>query len=177
MLVALMLACFASIASAQVTTATIRGTVTSSDDATPMTSVEVTLVHVPTGNTKTTTTNDAGAFVFTGLRVGGPYRITAAIDEERAIYLSAGKTRDVPLGLKLAEAVIEVAGSSISHNTSERTIVTSQEIEALPSVSRDPRDLYGAPPMSRSRAAVTRFDPRSESAVQQRDGRRVSPGR
>ena len=151
MLVALVLACFATNASAQVTTATIRGTVTSSDDATPMTSVEVTLVHIPTGNTKTTATNDAGAFVFTGLRVGGPYRVTASVDgfkpaEERDIYLSAGKTRDVPLGLKLAEEVIEVAGSSISHNTSERTIVTSQEIEALPSVSRDPRDLVRRAP-------------------------------
>ena len=138
-------------ASAQVTTATIRGTVKSADDGTAMASVEVTLVHVPSGNTKTATTNDDGEFAFTGLRVGGPYRVTATVEgfkpaEERDIFLSAGKTRDVPLGLKLAEEVIEVSGSSVSHNASERTIITSQEIEALPSVSRDPRDLVRRAP-------------------------------
>ena len=150
-LVALAIVATATTAAAQVTTATVRGTVKSADDGTPMTSVEVTLVHEPSGNVKTTTTNDDGAYVFTGLRVGGPYRVTATVDgfkpaEERDIYLSAGKTRDIPLGLKLSEEVIEVAGSSVTRSTSSRTIVTSQEIEALPSVSRDPRDMVRRAP-------------------------------
>ena len=151
LLVALSIIVAASTAAAQVTTATIRGSVKSADDGTPMSSVEVTLVHIPSGNTKTATTNDDGEYAFTGLRVGGPYRVTATVEgfkpaEERDIYVSAGKTRDVPLGLKLQEEVIEVSGSTVSKNASERTIITSQEIEALPSVSRDPRDLVRRAP-------------------------------
>jgi hypothetical protein len=151
LVVALAIIGMAATATAQVTTGTIRGTVKSADDGTAMTSVEVTLVHVPSGNVKSTTTNDDGAYVFTGLRVGGPYVVTATVEgfkpaEERDIFLSAGKTRDIPLGLKLKEEVIEVEGSSITRSTSSRTIVTSQEIEALPSVSRDPRDMVRRAP-------------------------------
>jgi hypothetical protein len=61
--------------------------------------------------------------------------------EETGIFLQSNKTRDVSLGLKLQEEVIEVAGSSITRNTSNRTVITAAEIDSLPSVSRDPRDL------------------------------------
>src|SRR5450755_2264427 len=151
--VAFLIAMFtcASIAHAQVTTATMRGTVKSADDGVAMAEVEVTLLHVPTGNIKTTTTNSDGAYAFSGLRVGGPYRVIAKIEgfkpaEEDGIVLSAGKTRDVTLELHLQEEVIEVSGVSIPRTTSSRTVVTSQEIEALPSVSRDPRDLVRRAP-------------------------------
>ncbi|MEO8840018.1 MAG: TonB-dependent receptor [Kofleriaceae bacterium] len=150
-LIVICLCVVSSTAFAQVTTATIRGTVTSADDGTSMTEVEVTLIHIPTGNIKTTNTNSDGAFAFSGLRVGGPYRVTAAVDgyksaQEDGVVLSAGKTRDVPLSLHLQEEVIEVAGNMVTRNTSSRTVVTSQEIEALPSVSRDPRDLVRRAP-------------------------------
>jgi Carboxypeptidase regulatory-like domain/TonB-dependent Receptor Plug Domain len=151
--VAFLIAMFtcASIAHAQVTTATMRGTVKSADDGVAMAEVEVTLLHVPTGNIKTTTTNSDGAYAFSGLRVGGPYRVIAKIEgfkpaEEDGIVLSAGKTRDVTLELHLQEEVIEVGGVSIPRTTSSRTVVTSQEIEALPSVGRDPRDLVRRAP-------------------------------
>ena len=138
-------------ASAQVSTATLRGTVKSADDGAPMAEVAVTLVHEPSGNVKSTTTNTDGAYAFSGLRVGGPYKVTAEIDgfkpaTERGISLSAGKTREVTLALHLKEEVIEVAGSSIPRSTSARTMITAQEIEALPSVSRDPRDLVRRAP-------------------------------
>ena len=141
----------ATTASAQVSTATLRGTVKASDDGAPMAEVEVTLVHEPTGNVKTTTTNTDGAFVFSGLRVGGPYRVTAALEgfksaTENGLSFSAGKTREVSLALHLNEEVIEVAGTVITRSTSSRTMITSQEIEALPSVSRDPRDLVRRAP-------------------------------
>ncbi len=142
---------FGSSARAQVTTATVRGTVKSADDGAAMAEVQITLVHLPTGNVKTVTTNSDGAFAFSGLRVGGPYRVTAQLEgfknaEQDGITLSAGKTRDLSLALHLQEEVIEVAGSSIPRATSERTVVTSAEIEALPSVSRDPRDLVRRAP-------------------------------
>ncbi|MEO7733195.1 MAG: TonB-dependent receptor, partial [Kofleriaceae bacterium] len=131
---------------AQVTTAGLRGTVKSADDGQVMAEVEVTLVNEATGFSKSVTTNSDGGFAFNNLQVGGPYHVTATVlgfksAEETGIFLQSNKTRDVSLGLRLQEEVIEVAGSSITRNTSNRTVITAAEIDSLPSVSRDPRDL------------------------------------
>ncbi len=133
-------------ASAQVTTSTLRGTVRAADDNAPMAEAFVTLIHEPSGNVVTTTTNDAGVFVFTNLRVGGPYYVKAeamgfAPVEAKNIQLQAGRTRDISLAVRLEEEVIEVSGTAITRNTSGRTVITAAEINQLPSVSRDPRDL------------------------------------
>jgi outer membrane receptor for ferrienterochelin and colicin len=139
------------VAGAQVTTANLRGTVTSADDGTPMAGVTVTLVNESIGGEKETTTNGDGEYAFTGLQIGGPYHVTANLDgfkpsEGKGLFLSAGKTRDVNLQLKLQEEVIEVKGTAVPRNTSNKTIITSSEIEALPSISRDPRDLVRRTP-------------------------------
>ncbi|HEX8107736.1 MAG TPA: TonB-dependent receptor, partial [Kofleriaceae bacterium] len=131
---------------AQVITATLRGTVHGADDGAPMAEVEVTLVNEATGDTRTATTNAAGAFAFTNLQVGGPYHVTANFAgfkpaEEKGILLTAARTRDVDLGLRLQEEVIEVSGNAIARNTSNRTVVTAAEMDELPSVNRDPRDV------------------------------------
>jgi hypothetical protein len=135
-----------SLALAQVTTATVRGTVKGADDGVAMAGVEVTLVDEATGATKSTTTNETGEYVFNSLQVGGPYHIKAELmgfkaSEEKDIFLTANKTRDVDLGLRLQEEVIEVAGNAVTRNTSNRTVVSSVEIDMLPSVGRDPRDV------------------------------------
>jgi hypothetical protein len=131
---------------AQVTTSTLRGTVKSSDDGAAMAEVEVTLVDESTGATKTTATDGQGNFAFNNLRVGGPYHITAQLTgfkqvEEKGIFLQSNKTRDVDLALHLQEEVIEVSGSSVARSTSNRTVISVAEIESLPSVGRDPRDV------------------------------------
>src|ERR1051325_7959888 len=105
-----------SLAWAQVTTSTVRGTVRGAEDGVPMAGVDVTLVEESTGAEKTTTTNDKGEFVFANLQVGGPYHVTANLmgfkpAEEKEIFLTANKTRDIALGLSLQEEVIEVSGS------------------------------------------------------------------
>ena len=137
---------FAGLATAQVTTATVRGTVKGADDGIPMAGAEVTLVDESTGSEKSATTNADGSFAFTNLQVGGPYHVTATVmgfksAEEKNIFLTANKTRDLVLGLHLQEEVIEVAGTSIARVTSGRTVVTAAEIDSLPSVGRDPRDV------------------------------------
>ncbi len=141
----------ARVSHAQVTTANLRGTVTSADDGVPIAAVTVTIVDQSTGAVKETTTNDVGEYAFTGLQIGGPYKVTATQEgfkpaEAGALMLSAGKTRDVPLALKIQEEVIEVKGATVTAATSNRTVITSQEIEQLPSISRDPRDLVRRTP-------------------------------
>lgn len=149
--IALLIGLFAGRAIAQVTTASVRGTVISSDDGTPIAGIEVTLVNEATGNFKTAFTNDVGGYAFTGLDVGGPYRVTATLEgfkpaETRGIILSAGKTRDVKLKLELQEEVIEVTGSAVARSTSNKSIITAEQIDQLPSISRDPRDLVRTSP-------------------------------
>src|ERR1041384_1123807 len=135
-----------ALVSAQVTTGTLRGSV-KGDDGTSIAEVEVTLVNEATGDTRTATTNAEGAFAFTNLQVGGPYHVTAVFagfkpSEEKGILVTANRTRDVALTLKLQEGeVIELSGTAVTRNTSNRTVVTAAEIDELPSVNRDPRDL------------------------------------
>src|SRR5688572_28831889 len=64
-------------ATAQVTTSTLRGTVKAADDGVPMAEAAVTLIHIPSGGQFTTSTNADGVFVFTNMRVGGPYFLKA----------------------------------------------------------------------------------------------------
>ena len=131
---------------AQATTSTLRGSVKGADDGATMAEVEVTLVNEATGETRTVATNSEGAFAFTNVQVGGPYHVTANFSgfkpsEAKNIFLTANRTRDVELALHLNEEVIEVSGNAIVRNTSNRTVVTAAEIDELPSVNREPRDL------------------------------------
>lgn len=135
----------ATTAQAQGTTATLRGTVRG-DDGVAMAEAEVTLVDESTGVVKTTTSNADGVFVFTNLQVGGPYRVTSTVmgfkpSEAKDIFLTANRTRDVSLSMRLQEEVIEVEGSGVARNTSNRTVITAAEIDSLPSGGRDPRDV------------------------------------
>jgi hypothetical protein len=138
------------LARAQVTTANLRGTV-KGEDGVPIAEVEVTLIHEPSGNEKQTTTNSDGEFAFTGLRVGGPYHLIAKQSgfkdaQEKGIELEAVKTRDVEITMRLQEEVIEVESNAITRTTSGRTVITAEEIDSLPSVSRDPRDMVRRTP-------------------------------
>jgi hypothetical protein len=141
----------ASTVYAQAITGTLRGTVTSADDGTPMAEAEVTIVHEPTGTEKSTTTNADGAFAFTGLRVGGPYHVIANFTgfktaEEKGLVLTADKTVEVTLALSLQAEVIEVKGTAVPRATSGRQVITSEEIQQLPSIDRDPRDMVRRTP-------------------------------
>ncbi|HET9626251.1 MAG TPA: TonB-dependent receptor [Kofleriaceae bacterium] len=145
-LAVLLLCWLSTLALAQLTTANLRGSVRSADDQVPMAGVEVTLTNETNGVTQTTTTNDSGEFVFAQLQIGGPYHVIANLagfksSEEKGIFLQANRTRDVALELHLQEEVIEVSSAPVARNTSNRTVVTAAEIQALPSVNRDPRDV------------------------------------
>ena len=136
----------ARVASAQVITANLRGTVVSADDGAPMAEAEITLQNTSTGAIKTTASNSDGEFVFAQLPIGGPYKVTADFQgfkpaEAQGIMLSAGRTFEVKLELKLQEEVIEVKGAQVPRGTSNKQVITSQQIEQLPSITRDPKDL------------------------------------
>ncbi|HEU4517552.1 MAG TPA: TonB-dependent receptor, partial [Steroidobacteraceae bacterium] len=138
---------------AQETTSSISGFVIGADGQ-PIAGATVTIVHEPTGTSETTTTNDSGSFTANGLRVGGPYRVTAqaegmqetAVEELRTQL--AERTSVTLVALPIAQlAGVEVMGSAergVSIGAASR--YSSQDVRELPSISRDIKDVVQVDP-------------------------------
>ena len=77
-LLSLVLAIFIlpAVISAQVTTSSITGTVTSGTGE-PLEGATIVAIHTPTGSRYTTTSQKSGQFNFPNITPGGPYTVTA----------------------------------------------------------------------------------------------------
>lgn len=131
---------------AQETTSAIRGTVTS--NGAPVAGAEVTVTHVPSGTTATSTTDPAGNFSANGLRVGGPFTVsvTAAGFEDSSvtdISLNAGQPLRLPIEIAQASEIVVTASRSAALETSAGPITAlgREDIEGVASVTRDIRDI------------------------------------
>ena len=143
----------APVAQAQETAAQLSGYVVSADGQ-PLARAQVTIVHVPTGTTATVTTTNSGQFVATGLRVGGPYRVTAKAPgmQDAAVedlYTQLGQRASVTL---VAQPIVQLAGVEVT-GASERDVTigagsrfSAQEVKDLPSISRDIKDVVRIDP-------------------------------
>ncbi|MGH8130996.1 MAG: TonB-dependent receptor [Steroidobacteraceae bacterium] len=141
------------VAQAQETTAQLNGFVVGADGQ-PIEGAEVTIVHVPSGTSATTTTSATGQFSATGLRVGGPYRVTATAEgmQETAIedlYARLAERTSVTL---VAQPIAQLAGVEVT-GASERDVTIgagsrfgSQDVRELPSISRDIKDVVRIDP-------------------------------
>jgi hypothetical protein len=143
-----------SAAYAQETTSSIRGEVTSG--GAPVAGAEVTVTHVPSGTTSTSTTDASGSFSAAGLRVGGPYTVAVAAPgvERRqitGIFLEAGQPFRLPVEVGGDEAAaIVVTGVRGARQTSNGpiTAMNRTDIEGVASVNRDIRDLARRDPFA-----------------------------
>ena len=80
---------------AQETSSSIKGSIVG-PMGNPAPDTVITLKHIPTGAVKSISTNSAGQFSLSGLRVGGPYEITVDSDtfndtKVSDIYLTLGE--------------------------------------------------------------------------------------
>src|SRR5712664_3234595 len=92
---------------AQVTTGNIGGTVTTRQDNSVLPGVTVEAIHVPTGTRYSTVAGANGYYLIPNVRIGGPYRVTAALEGFKPttadnVQVSIGETANVPLTLALA---------------------------------------------------------------------------
>lgn len=125
--------------------------------------VTITAVHVPSGTTYQTTTTSNGNFRIQGMRVGGPYTVTAKFlghrdeSQEQVVVVLGQSAR---LTFAMTEAAIELETLTVeadqdpvlnSDRTGAATTVPRAEVLTLPSVERSVRDL-------------TRTDPRSDGS-------------
>jgi Carboxypeptidase regulatory-like domain len=135
---------------AQQITSNIRGSVTSESGA-PISGASVIIVHTPTGTTSSTITNADGRFSATGLRVGGPFSVTVnatgfGAERVEGIFADAGAFVNIPVQLSSGTVsdVIVVTASSLNLGglaTGPSNSFSIDDINGLPSISRDPRDL------------------------------------
>jgi hypothetical protein len=136
---------------AQNTTAAIGGRVTSADGK-PISGATVTIVHRESGSSNTLVTDAEGRYSARGLRVGGPYTITAVKGADKNsqddIYLQLAESLnfDIRLGSQTLEAVV-VTGSAASANSKFNssnagagTNLGRQELDAYASIARNLQD-------------------------------------
>jgi hypothetical protein len=143
----------APLAQAQETASQLTGFVVGANGQ-PIAGAQVEILHVPSGTTSSATTNASGQFSATGLRVGGPYRVTAksegnqdAVVED--LYTQLAQRSSVTL---VAQPITQLAGVEVT-GASERDVTIgagsrfgSQDVQQLPSISRDIKDVVRLDP-------------------------------
>ncbi|MBI3349446.1 MAG: TonB-dependent receptor [Burkholderiales bacterium] len=138
-------------AMAQNTTAAIGGRVITADGK-PVAGATVTVVHRESGSANTLVTDAEGRYSARGLRVGGPYSVTAVKGADKSsqddIYLQLAESLnfDIRLGGQTLEAVV-VTGSAASANSKFNssnagagTNLGRQELDAYASIARNLQD-------------------------------------
>ena len=117
-------------------------------------------VHTPTGSQFGAVTTLSGNYTILNMNVGGPYTITVQYvgyeDNKREnIFLSLGQT--LRMNFDLAENVEQLEGVVVTANTEiidgeqtgAKTVVTQEQIQALPTISRDLSDFTRTTPSAR----------------------------
>jgi hypothetical protein len=145
----------ASAVHAQETTGAIRGVVKDESGAS-VSNATVTIVHVPTGATLNTVSSENGFFSARGLRVGGPYSIKVAAPnyDGQSVTLPAlgvGDPADINLTLFAVgsvEAVTVTAASASGNTQGPGTNFTGADVQSLPSISRDLKDVARLDPFA-----------------------------
>jgi hypothetical protein len=137
-------------AMAQNTTAAIGGRVVTADGK-PVAGATVTILHRESGSANTLVTDGEGRYSARGLRVGGPYSVTAVKGADKNsqddIYLQLAESLnfDIRLGGQTLEAVV-VTGSATANSKfaassgGAGTNLGRQELDAYASIARNLQD-------------------------------------
>lgn len=134
---------------AQETTSSVRGDVVD-QDGTPIAGATVVVTHVPSGTTSTQSTDAAGGFNASGLRLGGPFTVSVTAEgyesaEQEIGFLTAGQAQRISVSLADVGKTIVVSGarqrSAISLGTGAATVLTARDIAGVSNVNRDIRNL------------------------------------
>jgi len=118
----------------------------------PIAGAEVTIIHLPSGSVKKLKANDAGVFLASGLRVGGPYKVLVDSDVYQDqvlndLFLQLGKVQRVEVSMGMAQEVERIGVVGTRHaliNGSKNGIGSVYGADALnnaPSFDRDLKDV------------------------------------
>ena len=152
---------------AQVTTATISGTVTGADGKT-LSSATVHIEFPNAGVSRTILTQSNGSYLLPNLRVGGPYKVTVSYSgyqtkTENEIVLELGQNTAVDFKLEASantlEGVTVTGRSKIFDNqrTGASTNISSRQLRQLPTISRSADDYTRLTPSASATINGTSF--------------------
>lgn len=157
---------------AQITTSGISGKITSGTEA--LIGATVQAIHEPSNTFYGTVTNNDGRFSLSGMRTGGPYKITiSSLGYEtvilKDIYLQLGLIQNINLSLK--ESAIEltevnVIGSKSKFSSEQDGISTNinqTQLAILPTISRSLTDFARLSPYFNSGMSFVGSDGRMSS--------------
>ena len=131
------------------------------EDGTPLAGATVKVVHQPTNSVYQTETSSSGRFSFSGVRVGGPYLVTAlldgyAIQEISDVYAALGETTEVYLTAKAA------ADADVVELGEMKIVASATDLNAAATgsgTSLDNRSLANMPTTNRSFADMMKTNP------------------
>ena len=140
-----------AVATAQVTTSAVRGSVTTNDK--PLAGATIIATHAPSGTTYGATSNAQGYYSISGMRVGGPYTITISFigystQHFENVELQLGTTEVFNAALKVENIAIEntvIIGEAINHEYSsknyDRSYYGRNKMDIIPTIDRSIYDL------------------------------------
>lgn len=128
-----------------VTTGTIVGTVKDSQGAV-VPGVTITAIHEPSGTTYAALSREDGRFSMPGMRVGGPYKVTAALagfgtEAKENVSVNLGTATNLDFILKVAAVAETVTVEDVmdpvmtSERTGADTALTRNDLATLPTIT------------------------------------------
>jgi hypothetical protein len=130
-----------------ITTAAISGVVNDAQGH-PQPGATVTVVHGPSSTRSTVTTRANGQYDFSGLRVGGPYTVTAGSEVRRDLFLDPGQVVEVNFPLRTDIVKMEAFSVTGERDTTfdtnrmgAGTSFTDQDIQGIASIRSDIQDI------------------------------------
>jgi hypothetical protein len=151
------------ISHAQVTTSSMSGVITAQNGQ-PLEGATVSAVHVPSGTQYSTVSRKGGTFALPNMRVGGPYTVTVSYVGYQAfsvtdIFLELGVDTKLtptlaPQAAALQEVVITSNRSATKNTPGTSTQITQQQLQTLPTISRNIDDYTRLTPQAQSRRST-----------------------
>jgi len=150
------------LAAQNITTSGVSGRVVDASGH-PVADATITIVHQPSGTTKQVTTDSDGRYAAQGLRVGGPFEISAKKDgmteaEQHDIYLQLGQPSSINLNLGASAQAASTLGA-VTVNASALAQTFTSDNKGL-STNLSQKQLEATPQGNRSIDDIVRVDPR-----------------
>jgi hypothetical protein len=144
------------------TNSSISGSVYDKDKLT-LPGASILAVHTPSGTRYSASTDYTGNFRISNMRVGGPYKITISFVgfsnfEDSDVYLQLGENKTFKINLaeesnQLREVIVRASRDNTfnSQRTGSQTVINSDKIKSLPSLSRNISDFARLTPQAQLR--------------------------
>ncbi len=151
------------VANAQVTTTSMTGTIRDSKETLPGASVKAT--HTPTGTVYGVITNADGRYTIGAMRVGGPYTVEVSFvgykpQKFEDVYVKLGEP--FVLNVTLSDnsstlSTVNIVGTGSnpilnSNKSGANTVVSRQQIQSLPTITRSVNDITRLTPQANGTA-------------------------